>query len=220
GQADFSLLPGVAFNEVKVHAGGGSAMFGSGALGGSVLLSSASETSKPLSFIQEFGSFGKVFSALKGGITQGKFDFSATAYRHYAKNNFPIPGTSLRQDHATYLLQGITQDIAWRLSPAQTISVHYWLHDSDREIQPTIGQRNRRDEQQDRNHRLLVQYRKTHALHAFTGSAAFVDDVIVFNREKSEIRRWTGKAQYQKFFRNGLWMQFSGDWNHIIAYIE
>lgn len=220
GQTDFSLLPGVAFEEVKVHAGGGSAMFGSGALGGSVLLSSASEVSKPLSLIQEIASFGKVFSALKGGVSRGRFDFSTTAYRHSAKNNFPIPDTDRRQNHAACTQQGITQDISWHLSPAQTISVHYWLHDSDREIQPTIGQRNSQDEQQDRNHRLLIQYRRMHSLQAFTGSAAFVDDVIVFNGEKSEIRRWTGKVQYQKFFRKGLWMQLTGDWNHILAYVE
>ena len=43
GQADFSILPAVAFDEVKVHAGGGSALFGSGAIGGSVLLSSSGQ---------------------------------------------------------------------------------------------------------------------------------------------------------------------------------
>ena len=41
GQADFSILPAIAFDDVKVHAGGGSARFGSGAFGGSVLLSSS-----------------------------------------------------------------------------------------------------------------------------------------------------------------------------------
>ena len=40
GQADFSILPAVAFENVKVHVGGGSARFGSGAFGGSILLTS------------------------------------------------------------------------------------------------------------------------------------------------------------------------------------
>src|SRR5690349_21183904 len=38
GQADFSMLPAVAFDEVKVYSGGGSSRFGSGAFGGAVLL--------------------------------------------------------------------------------------------------------------------------------------------------------------------------------------
>ena len=41
GQADFSILPVAAFDEVKIHEGAGSARFGSGAFGGTVLLNSA-----------------------------------------------------------------------------------------------------------------------------------------------------------------------------------
>ena len=42
GQADFSILPAIAFDEVKIHEGAGSARFGSGAIGGTVLLNSTS----------------------------------------------------------------------------------------------------------------------------------------------------------------------------------
>jgi len=36
GQADFSILPATAFDQVKIHEGAGSARFGSGAFGGTV----------------------------------------------------------------------------------------------------------------------------------------------------------------------------------------
>ncbi len=49
GQADFSILPAAAFDNVSVHEGAGSARFGSGAFGGTVLLNSRSPSTNSLS---------------------------------------------------------------------------------------------------------------------------------------------------------------------------
>lgn len=219
GQADFSILPTIAFSDVKVHEGGGSARYGSGAFGGTVLLTSAGNNTTPLMFIQEMGSFGRYFTALKGHITSNQWSFSTNAYRVQAKNNFPVKQTGERQDHAAYHQEGIVEDITYRWSSSRTVSLHYWYHQADRDIQPTIDQHNSKDEQQDRNHRLQLVYEQHHSHGLIKASAGITDDVIVYNHSKSEVLRYTAGASHQYTFGNGLHIHTGGEWNHIIGKI-
>ena len=135
------------------------ARFGSGAFGGTVLLkSSTSLPPQPLSITQDIGSFGKYFTSVKSSWSAGRWSISSKIYRLQAANDFRVLATNERQQHAAFLQQGILQNISYRWSSAKSLSIHYWFHDADREVQPPIGQHNNEDEQQDRNHRLSIQY--------------------------------------------------------------
>lgn len=219
GQADFSTLPGVAFSSVKVHEGGGSARYGSGAFGGTVLLATDPAPKNHVTLLQEVGSFQRHFTALKGQASWGKLSTATGLYRLTSDNNFPIPGSDERQQHAAYKQQGILHDMTYRWSAAKSLCLHYWYHNADREIQPTIGQSNSQNEQQDRNHRLQLIYNVHNAAGIFKVNAGLVDDVIVYNGSESRIFRVATGADHQYTFTNGLHTQIGTHWNQITAWI-
>jgi vitamin B12 transporter len=221
GQVDFSILPGVAFEEISLHEGGGSARFGSGALGGSVLLSSStSERPTGLQVVQEVGSFGKYFTSLKGVINVSRFTFSSKAYHQKLENNFLIKETNSKQAHAAVLQRGLIQDIVYAISATQRLSASYWYHHADREIQPGIGQQIGTDEQQDNNHRANVSYENNEMAGRFSVNAGYVKDEIVFNGDRSRILRWIGKASREFNLGNNSSIQIGGEWNHITGLLR
>lgn len=221
GQADFSILPMVAFDEIKVHAGGGSARFGSGAFGGTVMLNSSfPEKSNLFSAKQEVGSFGRYFTSAKMIFENGPVSSSTSVYRLQSQNDFKINRTNERQQHASFTQQGIVQDIAYTIAPNKSIRLHYWYHDAAREIQPSIGKYNSTDEQQDRNHRLSVSYQQNAAWGKLKTGGGIVDDVIVFNGNKTEVLRWIAFTNHQYTIAKQWHLQFSTDWNHIIGKIK
>jgi iron complex outermembrane receptor protein len=217
GQADFSILHTVAFDAVKVHVGGGSARFGSGALGGSVLLSTGEDPKHPIMFSQEFGSFGRYFTSLKGSLHIRNVTSSTSLYRTQSKNNFPIPGSNHRQPHAAYLQQGIVQTLQFALSPSRRLKVNYWYHYADREIQPTIGNTTSQDTQRDQNHRLSFTYEQNNRFGLLSLSGGLVDDKIIYNGVVGEIFRWIGIASHQYTLPKKINLSVGVEWNHIIG---
>ncbi len=220
GQADFSILPAVAFDRVQVHVGGGSARFGSGAFGGSILLSSAHRSSAPVvSVSQEAGSFGRYFTSLKTSFEAGRFYFTSSFYHLQSENDFPIPGRDQRQAHAAFWQTGFVQNLEYEWSSSRKIKLDYWYHAADREIQPTVGNSGSTDEQQDYNHRLIIAYEQNARFGLLKFGGGMVDDKIVFNGMQSEILRWIASASHQYSFKKQWNFSLATEWNHIIGKI-
>ncbi len=220
GQSDFSILPAVAFDEVKVHTGGGSARFGSGAFGGTVLLQTGSDENPLLSLRQEVGSFGRYFTSIKASFHKNAITFSSSFYRLQSKNNFIIHKTGERQKHAEFLQQGFIQSIRYNFSSTRELQLDYWFHDADREIQPTTGNQSSEDEQQDRNHRLSISYKQNNKFGLLKTGGGVVNDEIVFNGSPSNVLRWIAFVNHQYRFSNQWNIQTSIDWNHITGKIK
>jgi vitamin B12 transporter len=221
GQADFSMLPVTAFEDVKVHEGGGSSLFGSGALGGTVLLNSSGEEAPPLTITQEVASFGRYFTSVRRSWNMKGLNFKTKFYHHSSDNDFPVKSTGDRQQHASFLQWGVLQDIEYQWSSAKALSVHYWYHDANRNIQPPVGQSvTRGDEQQDENHRLSVQYKSNGRRGMFSVMGGYVQDVIIYNRDRSVVSRWTAESRYQVVLPWKVSSQFGVTWNNITARIR
>jgi vitamin B12 transporter len=220
GQVDFSILPSLAFDQIKIHEGAGSARYGSGAFGGTVLLNSSDNEPTSLQLAQQVASFGKYFSSLRGVIQVNRWNFKTKGYYIQSENNFPIKEIDRRQSHAAFSQRGVLQDITYLFSAARSLSLHYWHHEADREIQPPIGQVIGTDEQQDKNDRVSMQFKSNSEAGLFTATGGFVQDVIVFNHEKSTVTRWNGKASHQFLIRQNINAEVGGEWNHIEGRIQ
>lgn len=217
GQADFSILPATAFGSVKVHAGGSSARFGSGALGGAVVLTSPEAPSGEIFHVtQEVGSFGQYFTEAGGSLAVQRWNFHTQLYHIQSDGDFKILATGERQQHAAFSEKGILQDISYSWSAAKSLSVHYWYHNSDREVQPSIGGRNNNDEQIDKNHRVSVQYKNGGRRGQFIATGGYIRDAIVFGSE-SLVSRWIGSAKHAVTLPAGFHVEVSAEWNHIRA---
>lgn len=220
GQSDFSILPAVAFDEVKVHSGGGSSRFGSGAFGGAVLLRTNSENKPLLSVRQEIGSFNRFFTSVKSSFRVRDVVFASSLYNLQSENNFVVQKTGRKQNNAAFLQRGFVQSVEYHFSQTKTFQLNYWLHDADREVQPTTGNSDGTDQQQDRNHRLSFSYQQNGEAGFFKAGGGYVDDKIVFNGGPSTVQRWIAFASHQFHFRNQMSVHVGADWNHIVGKIK
>ncbi|MCB0610396.1 MAG: TonB-dependent receptor [Lewinella sp.] len=167
GQLDFSLLPAVLFDDLAVSYGGGGSTWGSGAVGGAVLLDNhhPEETGLSARLLAASGSFGRRDYA--GVIRYGKGDFfgSTRPFLQHSDNDFPFqPAPSLpskKQPNAAVRQTGILQELGWKIASRQEAVLRVWRQKADREIPPTLTQTRSEAVQADRFTRLALHWKKT-----------------------------------------------------------
>jgi iron complex outermembrane receptor protein len=217
GQADFSILPVSSTDNVSVHSGGGSARFGSGAIGGTVLLNSNIQNDAPLRATLEIGSFGKYFGSLQSAWNIKQWTFRSRLYHQQSENDFPVGSHGERQENAAILQDGFLQDIQYQVDNANQFAVHYWYHRSDREVQANAGGANSNAEQQDINHRLSFQYMSNGKSGNLKATTGFVHDNIVFEKQPGIVERWDADIKYQKTLPFKIVGEFGASINHIVG---
>lgn len=165
GQSDFSLLPVSSIGNIAVQHGAAGATYGSGAIGGAVLLSSQTQPDPGFGaeLMQEVGSFGRYFSSANARYSGRKVSVALSGYRVAAENDFAfrdygrIGAPTRRQDQAQVAQHGFTQDVSWQLSSKTRLALHGWYTYANREVPPSLGAANTNARQLDRNLRLMTE---------------------------------------------------------------
>jgi iron complex outermembrane receptor protein len=168
GESDFATLPASANSRIEVQLGPAGAAFGSGAVGGAVLLSSPLRWGrKGWANVQaDAGSFGLWGGSVEGGFSNERVAAQVTASARTAQNDFTYaePGTGRTRRLVNAALRhqlSVAEDLAWRVGTGGEVLASVWLTDTEREIQPSLGAANRHATQRDRNRRVLLGYRHT-----------------------------------------------------------
>lgn len=179
GQTDFSLIPLFMFDEISIQYGSGSSLYGTDAIGGSIMLGQSParfDGRFTSSVIQQLGSFGRWNSGVKATYGSRRWEFSTKVYRSFIENNFPYftkaVGYSKRQDNAAVLNYGINQQIHYKISAAQQISLDGMYTYNFREIQPSVSDTG--DETlQDVDTRLAIKYQNNFGAGIFAATTAY-----------------------------------------------
>ncbi|MDQ2772004.1 MAG: TonB-dependent receptor, partial [Bacteroidota bacterium] len=187
GQTDFALLPVGASTRVSIQPGPAAALYGSGAVGGAVLLD-ATPNWRP-------GRWGSVqldagsFGAAGGSLTLHQATATvavrvAASYRE-AQNNYAYEVREARGP-VRYTLQNaalrhqwsFSPDLAWRVGTAGELTAAAWLTDTDREIQAGTAVAGSQARERDQSRRLVLGYRHVAARRQWAGRVAWFDDVL------------------------------------------
>lgn len=209
GQNDFALLPVGANTSLAVQPGPAAALYGSGAIGGAVLLNTAPDWQLGIhgSVQADAGSFGLRGSSLAASGASGTVAVRvATSYRQ-ADNNYSyttqefsgpvrhtLTGAALRHQWS------VAPEVAVRLGTAGQLTASAWLTDTDREVEPAAGVvRNAR--QYDQSRRLVLGYRHmASARTQWTVRAAWFEDVLNYHDitvlSDSRVRTTQAQAEY------------------------
>lgn len=142
GQADLSLLPSVLFEQIGVEYGGSSALWGSGAVGGSIHLDSKSPFNKGLKGIVNVGggSFGMYNSSAHVLYSKQRFVSSTKIYVNNSDNTFKYKDTLdheqtiKRQKNAEYNFKGLMQELKFVINSKQILSLNVWANDNHRHL--------------------------------------------------------------------------------------
>ncbi len=169
GQLDLSLVPVSLANNVSIQYGGAGALWGSGAVGGAILLNSEPEFDQGLTVDAgtAFGSFGDLRQHFGLLFSKKKWASSIRGYNIAARNDFSFRDNTLngdrerRQRNAELAQQGILSENYYRINNRQNVNLRLWYADGDRQIPPTLLQTNSTDHQQDRSLRATSEWQRS-----------------------------------------------------------
>jgi len=229
GQSDFSTLPLGSIGDVAVQHGPAGPAYGSGAIGGAVLLSSPDYKGKGLGAMlqQEAGSFGRYYSSGSISYANSSFRAGTSAYVRIAENNFPYKDLSRfgqperKEEHARQQCYGFTQDLTWRLRPQTQLSLHAWYADADRKLQSAMGSAANQAAQHDQNLRLMSALQHSSRWGKSDIKLAYFKDYLHYGdiSTSSEVDVQTYQLQAEQTYTRGSRWSLRGGLNlqHFVA---
>lgn len=165
GQTDFSVIPEFFADKISMQYGGGSAQWGSGSVGGAVLLNSSAIFNK--GFGAEInigaGSTGWIRQSLKTNYSNNRWIFNLKAFNDYSSNTFRFQNSvtleKQLQKHARTQGKGMLGEIVYRLNKNSTLSIAAWIDNYNKQIPPLLNQTSVAT-QKDDNLRITSQWRQ------------------------------------------------------------
>ncbi|MFD1871246.1 TonB-dependent receptor [Hymenobacter bucti] len=210
GQNDLTLLPISGNTQLSVQLGPAAALYGSGAVGGALVLRTEPDWRPGLrgSVQTDLGSFG-----LRGGSLEARTATATVAVRvaasyRQAQNDYPYlvrePGGLVRYTMRNAALRhqwSISPDIAWRVGTAGELTAAVWLTDADREIQQGTGVAGSNAREIDQSRRLVLGYRQvTPRGGQWQVRGAWFEDIINYSDQgavsNSRVRTTQSQAEY------------------------
>jgi vitamin B12 transporter len=188
GEADFAILPVGAATSIAVQPGPAAALYGSGAIGGVVLLDTETDWRPGLrgSLQGDAGSFGLRGGSLAVRGATARVAARTTASWRTAQNDYPYTLQEARGP-ARYTLTNavlhhqwsLSQDVALRLGTAGELTATAWLTDTDRDIVPSVYAAPTQTRELDKSRRLLLGYRHlASARRQWSVRGAWFEDVL------------------------------------------
>lgn len=167
GGVNFSLIPSFFVDNVAIHAGGYSALFGSGAVSGSVHTSSNLIFGDGLnvSLQQEFASFGNKQTGLDIRYSGKRFLNTTKFLYREAQNDFPYVndqefGNPIQnQSNAAMKEIGIMQENAFFLGKKSKLSSHIWFMQNHHEVPSNMTVKNADQSQEDFSLKTLLAWK-------------------------------------------------------------
>lgn len=223
GIADVSELPVFLINRINVVYGSSSAMWGSGNVGGAVLLENDNTVfdsgKKTLSLSGGTGNFGQYTGGVTGSIASKRWYFSLGALAQTALNNFPYTTLSgVHADMTNSLLQStdVLTRIAYKINERNIISLSSWYQQYNREIPSALFETFSDKKQTDGSLRLLLDWNRQAERSLWYAKASLIRDYIHYT--DSAVLLDTKNTAYQYYqeigwkkniFTNGQLILFS-----------
>lgn len=233
GQNDFALLPVGAVTRVAIQAGPAAALYGSGAVGGAVLLDTDADWRPGLrgSVQADAGSFG-----LAGGSLEARTATSTVAVRlaasyREAQNNYTYVLREARgpvrytiQNAALRHQWSFSPDVTWRVGQAGEITAAAWLTDTDREIQPGVNVTGSQARERDQSRRLVLGYRHVASRQQWAVRGAWFEDVLNYQDggapSNSRVRTTQAQAEHTTTLGPRGSLRLGAEVQHFAALVD
>ncbi|WP_258103811.1 TonB-dependent siderophore receptor [Marinoscillum sp. MHG1-6] len=223
GEMDFSQWPGWFLEDLAVQPGSGGALYGSGAIGGTILLDtdiSNTNESSPLSVGLELGSFGRQFTGIKTNYEEGNFYASTNAYWDRLKNNFSFnyQGEKHVQTNASNSNYGLQQKVGYK------VRSHKFLLDgmytfNDREIQPNKSSLSTRNTIETENARIALVHNSHRKSECWNNTVSYLSNSTLFNDSlRTTSRQLSALSIYSWGLSDDIEVRAGGNLNYFEAH--
>lgn len=234
GQNDLALLPISGNTQLAVKAGPAAALYGSGAVGGAILLRTEPDWRPGLrgSVQADAGSFG-----LRGGSLEARTASPTVAVRvaasyRQAQNDYPYyvqePAGLVRYTMRNAALRhqwSFSPDLAWRVGAAGELTAAAWLTEADREIQQGTSIAGSNARELDQSRRLVLGYRRaTTGGGQWAARGAWFEDIINYSDQgaisNSRVRTTQGQAEYTAPLGQRASLRVGAEAQHFAALVD
>ena len=189
GLIDLSLIPTNFVDEVKLQYGGAGALWGSGAVGGTIHLNNSSQFNKGISVVMNtsFGSFSDMQQQARVEISKKRFVSSLKIFNHDAKNDFPFINNAQsgspeqKQSNAELKEYGLLQENYFQINKHQKINTRFWYQFNDRNIPPSMTQNINVANQKDELYRATTEWQRTGDRVTFLARLAYFDEGLRYS---------------------------------------
>jgi vitamin B12 transporter len=188
GLLDVSLVPANFINDMQLQYGGAGALWGSGAVGGTIQLNNSAQFNRGISVSAtgSFGSFSDKQQQASIEISKKRFVSSVKFFNHDAKNNFSFINSAQygkpeqKQSNAELKQFGFLQENYFRINAHQTLNTHFWYQSSDRNIPPSMTQNSSAANQKDGCYRATTEWKRTGEKLTVLARFAYFDEWLNF----------------------------------------
>jgi outer membrane cobalamin receptor len=145
GMTDFSLIPAFIIDDLTLNHGSASMSSLSGGLGGSIVIGNSPSWDNKLGwkYIQGIGSFSTFDEFMQFGIGNKKVQWKTRLYHSSSDNNYEYVNKAIlerpivKNENAAYLRKGATQELYFRPTNDQVLSIKAWGQIASRSL-PTV----------------------------------------------------------------------------------
>lgn len=202
GLIDLSTLPLNFIDDVSIQHGGSGALFGSGAVGGSIQLDNKLQTSTglKLSLYSRFSSFGGRQYGVNLNYGFKKLTTSLRFFKDAIENDFPFINTArfgnpkMKLEHGASKQLGVLQENFYRINQKQQINVRFWYQNYDRQIPPTMLSSSSEADLGGVVYRISSEWSRLSEKSSIYARTAFFDESLDYYDEVSKI---SGNTQFK-----------------------
>ncbi|TDD97354.1 TonB-dependent receptor plug domain-containing protein [Flavobacterium cellulosilyticum] len=141
GQTDFNTLSAKDFNSVSIRSGGGSAIYGSSAMGGSVHLNT------DLSFVNKFdntiqvnyGSFNTLAVNYKVKMAVANFSTQISVSHISSDNDYAYLDTDKKNENGQFENTSLNVSLGYKIDSKNSLKFYSYLFDGDRHFSGTLA---------------------------------------------------------------------------------
>ena len=141
GQTDFNTISAKDFNSISIRAGGGSSIYGSSAIGGSIHLNNE------LSFVKRFnntfqlsyGSFNTANVNYKMQVSNERFSTQVSVSRNSSYNDYDYLNTNLKNENGQFYNTSLNVNFGYKLDSKNILKVYSYLFESERHFSGTLA---------------------------------------------------------------------------------
>jgi vitamin B12 transporter len=141
GQTDLNTINPQLFEQVSLQLGGGSTIYNSGAIGGSIHLDNILKFNpkKQIYAQYSFGSFNTSKLFLNTKFANEKFAFNIAYSNQNSINDYEIIGTNLQNTNGSYYINSGNISLAYLLNPENILKFYTNFYIGNRRLSPAVG---------------------------------------------------------------------------------
>lgn len=195
GQGDFNALLNPTMQQIVIKPGGGSVIFGTSAIGGSIHLESKmkfNSASKHI-FQNNFGSFNTLDTQYQWQQSSNQWSFNFGIQRNTSDNDFPIANTDQNNINGKFNTNSLGFDSAYRLDDKNQFKLYSWWLVSNRNLS-VIRPSDTKSAFSNQDVRLLLEWEYKNERLRSTTKLGFLNENFEFTQNIDRPNETTGNA--------------------------